>query len=155
MKVKEIMTTPVISARATTKTSAVATLLAEHDISAVVITDERGAVVGVVSEHDLLARRGDTAGDIMSPGVISVTPDTDVDDVRFLLVDRRIRRVPVLAGQELVGIVSRSDVVRLMVIEWACEVCGQAVRSARPPERCEECGAGSERFAQQTPPPGD
>ncbi len=155
MKVKEIMTAPVITTRAKAKTSAVAKLMSEHDISAVVITDDQGGVVGIVSEHDLLAKKGETAGDVMSPSVISVTPDTDVEDVQFLLVERRIRRVPVMVGPELVGIVSRSDVVRLMIIEWACEVCGQPVRSPRPPERCEQCGAGSDRFAQQTPAPGD
>ncbi len=154
VKVKEIMTTPVVSAPADATVGEVADLLARHRISAVPIT-EAGAVVGLVSEYDLLAKGGKRASDVMTPGVISVTEDTDVDDVRFLLVERRIRRVPVLSGQELVGIVSRSDMVKLMTLEWVCEVCGQPVRGTNPPERCPECGAGQDRFEQQAPPPGD
>ena len=109
MKIRDIMTQPVIHARADMPIADVAELLSRHRISAVPITEDNGAVVGLVSEFDLLAKSGKTARDIMSPGVISVTEDTDVEDVRFLLIDRRIKRVPVLAGQELVGIVSRGE----------------------------------------------
>ena len=54
--------------------------------------------MGLVSEYDLLARTGLTARDVMSSAVVSVTEDTGVDEVRHLLVGRRIRRVPVLTG---------------------------------------------------------
>src|SRR5262249_23931058 len=104
MKVKEIMTAPVICTRADTSIADIATLLARHKISAVPVTDEQGAVIGLVSEYDLLARQGKVARDIMSPGIISVNEEADVEDVRFLLIERRIRRVPVVAGQQLVGI---------------------------------------------------
>jgi CBS domain-containing protein len=156
MKVKDIMTTPVIDAHVDTPVTGLAELLAKHRISAVPITDDEGAVVGVVSEYDLLSRRGRVARDVMSPSVISVTEDTDVDDVRVLLIDRRIRRVPVLHGQHLVGIVSRSDLVELMSMEWTCEVCGEPVRQEMPPEVCPKCGAsGVENFAYQVQPPGE
>jgi CBS domain-containing protein len=155
MKVKDIMTTPVIDAHVDTPVNGLVDLLARHRISAVPIIDDEGAVVGVVSEYDLLARQGKTAADIMSSGVISVTEDTDVDDVRVLLIDRRIRRVPVLHGQHLVGIVSRSDLVELMSMEWTCEVCGEPVRQEMPPEACPKCGATGERFAYQVQPPGE
>jgi CBS domain-containing protein len=59
------------------------------------VTDADGAVIGLVSEYDLLAREGETAAAVMIGSVITVTEDTDVDDVRHLLVERRIRRVPV------------------------------------------------------------
>jgi CBS-domain-containing membrane protein len=153
-KVKEIMTTPVIHAEVDTSVGEVASLLARHHISAVPITDSGGFVVGLVSEHDLLAKQGQTAKDIMVSSVISVTEDTDVEDVRVLLVDRRIRRVPVMAGQQLVGIVSRSDLVGLMALEWNCQVCGEIVRGADPPEKCPKCGSGQQSFVQQVPSPG-
>jgi CBS-domain-containing membrane protein len=153
-KVKEIMTTPVVHADADASVGEVASLLARHHISAVPITDASGFVVGLVSEHDLLAKQGATARDIMVSSVISVTEDTDVEDVRVLLVDRRIRRVPVMAGQQLVGIVSRSDLVGLMALEWSCQVCGEIVRGADPPDRCPKCGSGQSSFVQQVPAPG-
>jgi CBS domain-containing protein len=155
VKAKEIMTAPVVSTGPDTPVTEVVRLLGKHKISGVPITDEGGAVVGLVSEYDLLVRQGATAREVMSPSVISVTEDTDVEDVRALLVDMRIRRVPVLAGQRLVGIVSRSDLVELLTLEWICESCGEPVHGARPPERCPRCGEPGERFARQEQPPGD
>ena len=155
MKVKEIMTSPVICARDDASIADVATLLAKHQISAVPVTDASGAVIGLVSEYDLLARRGKLARDIMSPGIVSVTEEANVEDVRFLLIERRIRRVPVVAGQKLVGIVSRSDIVRQMAVQWYCDICGEPVRDEHPPEQCPKCAAPAARFAQDEHPPGN
>jgi CBS domain-containing protein len=155
MQVKQIMTAPVICARADASISDVATLLTRHQISAVPVTDESGAVIGLVSEYDLLARRGTSVRDIMSPGIISVNEETDVEEVRFLLIERRIRRVPVMAGQQLVGIVSRSDLIRQMAVLWFCDICGEPVRDEHPPEQCPKCAAPAARFAQDEHPPGN
>lgn len=154
MKVKDIMTTRVITTPADAPLPVVAALLRDHRVSAVPVVDDTGAVVGLVSEFDLLARGGDVAGDVMTTSVVTVTEDTEVDDVRHLLVERRIRRVPVLAGRELVGIISRSDVVAVMAIEWVCQVCGATVRGPHAPPRCPSCDASQERFAMQDPYPG-
>ena len=154
MKVKEIMTSPVICAPADASAVDVATLLAKHKISAVPVVDEGGAVIGLVSEYDLLARQGTSAREIMSPGIVSVNEEADVDDVRFLIVERRIRRVPVVAGHALVGIVSRSDLVRQIAMQWCCDICGEPVRGEHPPDRCPKCLSPSTRFAQDQPSPG-
>jgi CBS domain-containing protein len=154
MKVREIMTTPVITAPADMPLGDVAELLAKRHITAVPIVDDEGAVVGLVSEFDLLARPGQTAGDVMTRGVVSVDPETEVDDVRFLLVERRIRRVPVMSGREMVGIISRSDIVRLMALHWICQVCGEAARGDRAPSHCPRCAAPGERFVQEPVHPG-
>lgn len=155
MKVKEIMTSPVICARDDVSIADVATLLAKHRISAVPVTDASGAVIGLISEYDLLARRGKLARDIMSPGIISVSEDADVEDVRLLVVQRKVRRIPVVAGQRLVGIVSRSDLVRQMAVQWYCDICGEPVRDEHPPEQCPKCAAPAARFAQDEHPPGN
>lgn len=155
MKVKEMMSSPVIHTGPDTSGAGVAQLLVKNHISAVLIVDEDGAVVGSVSEYDLLARSGQTARDVMSTSVISVSEDTDVDDVRALLLDRRISRVPVLAGQQLVGIISRSDIVRLLAMEWVCQVCGEPYRGETAPAKCPRCAAPQDQFAQQPQVPGD
>lgn len=152
-RARDIMTSPVITVPLGTTTGDVATILKRHRISGVPVVDESGSVVGLVSEFDLLARAGATADDVMTTAVVSVTPETGVDDVRHLLVDRKFRRVPVLDGGRLVGIVSRGDVVALMATEWVCEVCGESVRSSSPPERCPKCNA-ADRFVLQEQPPG-
>jgi CBS domain-containing protein len=150
----EIMTTPVVTVPPDTPTGKVAETLGRHRISAVPVVDEAGGVVGLVSDYDLLAKPGRTARDVMTTAVVSVTEDTDVADVRHLLVDRGIRRVPVLAAGRLVGIVSRSDVVALMATEWVCQVCGEPVRGEQPPDVCPKCLGGGEGFVQQEQPPG-
>ena len=136
MKVREIMTRNVITVTEDTPVLEVARLLSEKRISAVPVCNPDGAVVGLVSEFDLLAREGKTARDVMSPGIISVTEDTDVEEARFLLIERRIRRVPVMSGQRMVGIVSRSDIVRELTLHWSCEACGEMTRAKAPPEQC-------------------
>jgi CBS domain-containing protein len=155
MRVKEIMSSPVVCTRDDASISDVATLLAKHQISAVPVIDQHGDVVGLVSEYDLLARGGKTARDVMSPGIISVNEEANVEDVRFLLIERRIRRVPVVAGQKLVGIVSRSDIVRQMAVQWYCNICGEPVRDEHPPEQCPKCAAPAARFAQDEHLPGN
>jgi CBS domain-containing protein len=147
------MTSPVVSVPLGTTTGEIAETLRRHRISAVPVLDDSGSVVGLVSEFDLLSRTGTTAQEIMTTAVVSVTPETGVDDVRHLLVDRAFRRVPVLDGGELVGIVSRGDVVALMATEWVCEVCGESVRSGSAPDRCPKCNAQG-RFVLQEQPPG-
>lgn len=147
------MTSPVISVAADTPLTEIARILHRHRFSGVPVVDD-GVVVGLVSEYDLLAKQGRTAREVMTTAVVSVTEDTAITDVRHLLVERRIRRLPVLAGGELVGIVSRGDVVGLMATEWVCTVCGESVRGERPPQACPKCLGGSERFVLQEQPPG-
>ena len=154
MKVRDIMSRPVIHLHAETPVADVAETLAQRRISAVPITDDGGAVIGLVSEYDLIAKEGKVARDVMTPGVISVTEDADIEDVRFLLIERRIKRVPVMSGSELVGIVSRADIVRLLALHWICQVCGEPARGERPPERCPKCSAPRERFKQEAQQPG-
>lgn len=148
------MTSPVVTVPLDCLTGEIAKVLGRHRISAVPVVDETGAVAGLVSEYDLLAKAGAVAREVMTTAVVSVTEDTSVDDVRHLLVDRRFGRVPVLAAGRLVGIVSRGDVVALLATEWVCEVCGEPVRGERPPETCPRCLGSGERFTLQEQPPG-
>lgn len=148
------MTSPVISVSTDTTVGEVAEVLRSNRISAVPVIGPNGALAGLVSEFDLLSRSGDTAADVMTTSVISVSPDTAVSDVRHLLVDRRIRRVPIVAGGEMVGIVSRGDVVALLATEWVCQVCGESVRGDHPPEVCPRCHAASDKFVLVEQSPG-
>ena len=155
MKVREIMTTRVVTVTPDTPVPVIASLLRDNRISGVPVVDSGGAVAGLVSEYDLLAREGETAGEVMTASVITVTEDTEVEDVRHLLVERRIRRVPVVTGGRLAGIVSLGDVVALLTTEWVCQVCGQPARGQHPPSRCPRCHAGPDRFVLQDASPGD
>ncbi|HET6911244.1 MAG TPA: CBS domain-containing protein [Mycobacteriales bacterium] len=148
------MSSPVITVPQGTTRAQIAEVLTRRQISAAPVVDEAGNVVGLVSEHDLLAKSGGTAEDLMTTAVISVSMDCPLDDIRHLLVERRIRRVPVLQDGRLVGVVSRRDVVATMATEWACQVCGEPARGDEPPVVCPKCHAGAERFIFQEQPPG-
>jgi CBS-domain-containing membrane protein len=150
----DIMSSPAITVRPTTSRSAIVDILTRHHISAVPVVDDAGRVVGLVSEHDLLAKGGSDATELMTTAVVTVSVDSSVEDIRHLLVDRRIRRVPVLRHGQLVGVVSRGDVVATMATEWVCQVCGEPVRGQEPPESCPKCYNGPDRFVRQEQPPG-
>ncbi len=154
MKVKEIMTRSVVTVKEDTSVKDIAGILASHRISAVPVLDGKGCLVGIVSEFDLLAREGAKASEIMSTGLVSLSPDALVDDVRQLLVERRIRHLPVLEGSQLVGIVSRADLVAVMAAEWVCQVCGESVRGEEAPSMCPRCHSEREMFVLQEQPPG-
>jgi len=139
MKAENVMTTPVVIIAPSAPIKEVAALLLARRISGVPVV-ANGEVVGMVSEGDLLRRYeigtdrikkswwtrlrdGDrstadyvrsharSAADIMSRPVVSVVETTPISDIVTLFESRRIRRVPVLRQRQLVGVVSRADLV--------------------------------------------
>ena len=114
----DIMSTELITISHSATVVQVARILARNKISGMPVVDE-GKVVGVVSEADILTAAGDTTVDwVMSSDIVSVTPDTPVDEIIVILKERSIKRVLVTdrAG-DLVGIVSRADIVAAMALD--------------------------------------
>jgi CBS domain-containing protein len=115
-RAKDIMTTRVVTVKPSTPIPEAARLLVRRKISGVPVVDEKDKtkVVGILTEADLLAAPAGakTVAEVMRKRVISIAPDTSVDDIAATLVKRKIKRVPVLDGGKLVGIVSRIDVLR-------------------------------------------
>jgi len=140
--VKEVMTRNVITFREDTPVDEIAgTLLSKHITGAPVVSGE-GHVVGIVSETDVFSKKGKVARDIMSSHVISVTEETGIDEAARLLIGERIRRVPVIRGGKMVGLLSRSDVLDFFAkTRWTCEVCGWWERSLERPLRCYSCSS--------------
>lgn len=150
----DIMTSPVITVPVEATAAQVADTLTRHRISAVPVIDGAGTVLGLISEHDLLAKSGGVARELMSTVLISVSTDTAIDDVRHLLIDRRIGRVVVFGQGCLAGIVSRADVVAMMATEWVCPLCGEPARGERAPDVCPKCHTAGDGFVLQEQPPG-
>jgi CBS domain-containing protein len=138
MKIRSVMTTEVATVPERLPLQEVAALLAERRISGVPVVDPAGAVVGVVSEGDIVRieagpdeprrtlrglrppRRSEprarTAADAMSSPPITARPGQTVAEAARLMTERHVNRLPVLRKDgSLVGIVTRADLVRAFV----------------------------------------
>jgi CBS domain-containing protein len=113
---KDIMTTKVVTVKPSTSVEDAARLLVRRKISGVPVVDEKDKtkVVGILTEADLLAAPAGakTVAEVMKKRVVSVSPDTSVDEIAEILVKKKIKRVPVIDAGKLVGIVSGIDVLK-------------------------------------------
>ena len=113
-----------------TKISQLVTTLAEWRIGAVLVRDTAGQLLGIVSERDIvrcLARDGAacldmTAAQLMTRVLHTVAPDTATHVAMGLMTNSRVRHLPVLEGDALVGMISIGDVVKAQLDEQAQEV---------------------------------
>lgn len=111
---RDIMSTPVVTATPSMTVAELARLLAAKRISGTPVVDPSMDVIGIVSEADILSRRlgQETVRAIMTTDVIAVDDHESVQEIALLLSLKRINRVPVLQARKLVGIVSRTDIVK-------------------------------------------
>lgn len=116
MLAKDIMTREVITVRPQTPIEDVSTVLVQHRISATPVIDTDGKVLGIVSEADILSKKGKQARTIMSKRVVSVAEDTSVSEIASTMITNCVNRVPVMHGDQMVGIVSRADIVRAIAL---------------------------------------
>src|SRR2546421_102451 len=134
--VKEVMTRNVITFREDTPVEEIAAILSSKHITGAPVLANEGHVVGIVSETDVFSKKGKTAREIMSPRVISVTEETGIDEAARLLIGERIRRVPVIRGGKMVGLLSRSDGLDFFAkTRWTCNACGWGEGSLEGPRR--------------------
>ena len=110
----QVMTRDVLTADPGMPVDELAKLLAFHNVSGMPVVDEAGKVVGVVSEADVIGKQGATVRDIMTPDVISVPEETSIEEIAALMAERKIKRVVVMDGELLLGMVSRADIVRAL-----------------------------------------
>ena len=107
----------------------VVALLADKRIGAVVVVDESGHPVGIVSERDVvreLARNetvlSEPVSHVMTRDVVLARPGDDTKAVSKTMTDRRFRHLPVMDHGELVGIISIGDVVKAQLDEYEGEI---------------------------------
>jgi CBS domain-containing protein len=103
--------------------------LAEHNIGALVVVEEGGRPVGILSERDVVraaARSEDVFGrrvsELMTRDVVVGVPEDDLKSVGTTMTERRIRHLPVVEKGRLVGIVSIGDVVKALRDQYEGEV---------------------------------
>jgi len=104
--------------------------LTEKRIGALVVCDPKGKTMGIISERDLvhaMAEHGaavlsKTVGELMTPDVVSCSPEDDLKHVMEMMTVRRFRHMPVMVDGELKGLVSIGDVVKYRLEEQELEV---------------------------------
>ncbi len=115
MQLREIMERPVVTIEPTESARAAWTRMRRRGIRHLVVTED-SSIVGVISERDLGGRdgadvrRGSSVSDLMSPGAVTVDPVMTLDDAAELMRKRRVGSLPVVDNDELVGIVTATDV---------------------------------------------
>jgi len=144
MKAENVMTRDVISIAPDATILQAARLMLQHHISGLPVVDKDGNLVGVLSEGDFLRRHetrteykrsrwleflmgpgriaaeyshshGSKVSEVMTTNVQTVANDTALEDIVELMERKRIKRVPVMCGGQLVGIVTRSNLMHAMV----------------------------------------
>lgn len=143
MNANEVMTVGVITVRPDASVTDAARLMVEHGVSGLPVVDAHGQLVGIVTEGDFL-RRAETGTErlrprwlefllgsgrlaneyvhsharkiqeVMTSGPVTVCQNTPLQDVVTVMERHRIKRVPVLGGQTLVGIISRANLVQAL-----------------------------------------
>jgi CBS domain-containing protein len=143
MKAEDVMVSTVITVGVDANIGEVAAILLNNHISAAPVIDEKGELVGIVSEGDLMRRPeiGTTkrhswwlelisnkwasateyikshsrkVADVMTRDLITAKPDTPLGDIAGLLERNQIKRVPIVEGGKLVGIVSRANILQAL-----------------------------------------
>lgn len=143
MKARDIMTRHVVSVPPEASVLQAGELMLQHDISGLPVVDADGRVLGIVTERDFMrcagtcgevrprwlevvmgrAQLGDSAAqrcesriaDVMTRNPVTVTEDIPIEDIVRLMDTHRIKRVPVVRGGRLVGIIARVDLMRALV----------------------------------------
>jgi CBS domain-containing protein len=116
MHAKDIMTRDIITVSPTMSVKELAMTLIKNQISGAPVSGRNGEIVGVVSEADIVAKKGKDVRAIMSKKIISVQEETPVEEIAQLMTTHKIKRLPVMRGDKVVGIVSRADIVSAIAL---------------------------------------
>jgi CBS domain-containing protein len=148
MQVREIMSSPAVTVTPETEIRTVARIMRERQFSGVPVVDERGELLGIITEMDLIKRNAPlqqpqyiavlsamipvnigevrqyreqlrqvlatTAGDLMQDEVVTVAPETPIEEALEAMLDPEVTMLPVMQGDRVIGVVTRTDLVRLI-----------------------------------------
>jgi CBS domain-containing protein len=134
------MTAGVVTAAPETSAVEVARLMRDHRVGSVIIVDPAGSPVAMITDRDIAIR---ILAEAVSPDspiaehasrpLICGEPEMELDEAAALMVQHRVRRLPVVAGEELVGIVTLDDIaVRSGNLEVAQKMTQDVIEGALP-----------------------
>jgi CBS domain-containing protein len=140
MQLREIMTAGVVTAKEGDEVRKVAGLMRERGVGSVVICDPEGDPAAMITDRDVAVRvaardlsLSEAVGEHASRPLITGEPDMDLEEAAALMVQHRVRRLPVIEGGELAGIVSLDDIaVRTGNLEVAQRMTADVIEGALP-----------------------
>ena len=117
---RDLMTSPAEYLNASDTLAVAAQALKQSNVGSMPVKDDNGALVGVVTDRDIVVRgiaegkdvTSATVGEISSGTVVFVNADDSAEAVVQALAGNQVRRLPVVDGDEVVGIISQADVAR-------------------------------------------
>lgn len=115
MEARDIMTTDVVSVVPEMPVEDAAALLLNYRIHGAPVIGSGGELLGMVSVVDLVGRVGRTVAEVMSPDPVVAAEDTPVEELAGMMLEQMVRRIPIVQGRRVVGIVSASDIIRVFL----------------------------------------
>jgi CBS domain-containing protein len=118
-QVREVMTSNPTSCSAEASVADAAKAMAKEDVGPIPVV-EGDRLVGIITDRDIVVRvvaegrdpSATTVGEVASSDLATVSPDEDLDRALQLLAERQVRRLPVVEGETLVGVVAQADIAR-------------------------------------------
>ena len=140
MHLQEIMTPGVVTADADAEVDEVARLMRDHNVGSVVICDADGGPAAMITDRDIAIRvlaggrsASEPISEHFSTPLVTGEPEMGLEEAAALMVQHRIRRLPVVDGDELVGIVTLDDIaVRTGNLDVAQRMTHQVIEGALP-----------------------
>ncbi|MFZ5781362.1 MAG: CBS domain-containing protein [Pseudomonadota bacterium] len=123
MRARDVMTTDVVTVRKENTLMEAINLLVNANVTALPVVDEGGALVGLLSEYDLIRQvlPGSTeayarpVGAAMTTPVVTLGEDSAFEDIAAVIVESRYRLIPIVRGERIVGVVGRNDLVKALL----------------------------------------
>ncbi len=130
MNVKDLMSDQVISVSPEETVAVAARLMTRHNVGALPVRDRDGSLCGILTDRDVVTRcvalerpmQQTSVARVMTSRVATVPPTASVDQAAAMLAREQVRRLPVVEGRRLVGMVTLSDLSRQAPAEETADV---------------------------------
>ena len=140
MKLRDLMTADVITAARDDTTVSVAQTMRDRGVGSVVVTDSEGDPSGIVTDRDLALRvvaderaADQPIGPCATSPLVTGEPEMELEEAAALMVQHRVRRLPIVDGRRLLGIVTLDDIaVRTGDLEVAQRMTADVIEGALP-----------------------
>ncbi len=120
IKIRDIMTSPVITMRKNAKVSEAASAMCAHNIGSLIVVDREEKPVGIITERDMIRKivvtcknpKAINVTQIMSSPLVTGNPDMDLENAAKLMIKKEIKRLPIVEEGRLAGIATFTDLIR-------------------------------------------